>query len=587
MSRLGSSILLILLATACDGGGTAPEEQPAPTPVAPLPGFDFADVSAEAGLGEIELIGGDDAVDYIISSLGTGAAWLDHDLDGDADLYLAQGARPEAPRQGPPDLMLRNDGDPDGDGVPAFTDVTRDAGLGDTLWSFGVAVADYDNDGDPDIYLTNWGPNRLYRNDGDGTFSEIGRAAGVDDGRWGVSSEWSDFDRDGDLDLYVTNYIEFTFERYPGRGEPLPDGRPPCMWRGIEVYCGPRNLVPESDVFFRNDGDPDGDGVPRFVDVTREVGLLTDEAYFGLGVRFFDADDDGDDDLYVANDSLRNAYFVNRGDGTFVEASILAGVAYNEQGDEQAGMGVAVGDYNRDGRLDLAVTNFSHDHDTLYRNEGQGLFTDVSYVAGIGTPSYLTLGWGIAFLDLDQDAWEDLFVSHGHVYPQVDLKELGTRFRQPNALFRNRGDGTFEPVEDRAGPGLRLVKSSRALAPLDIDDDGDLDLLLTALNDSPDLLRNDGAQGNWLQLRLVGSRSNRDGIGARITIEAGGRQQVREIRRTTGYAASTLPIAHFGLGASETIDRLRVRWPSGVVSQRSRVPANQRLTIEESDDSPD
>jgi hypothetical protein len=582
MSRSASFAVLCLLALAgCRGAGPASDDEAGGLPAPPLPGFEFSDVSREAGVSEIMLIGGAETVDYIIGSLGTGGAWLDYDGDGDADLYLAQGARPPEPYNGPPDRLLRNDGDTDGDGVPSFSDVTEVAGLGDTLWSFGVAVGDYDNDGDPDIYLTNWGPNRLYRNNGNGTFSEIAETAGVADPNWGVTSGWSDYDLDGDLDLYVTNYVEFTYERYPARGDPLPDGRPPCMWRGIEVYCGPRNLLPEPDVFFRNDGDPDGDGVPRFTDVTQEAGLLTEEAYFGLGVRFFDADGDGDDDLYVANDSLQNAYFINRGDGTFVDSSILAGVAYNEQGDEQAGMGIGIGDYNRDGMLDLAVSNFSHDHDTLYRNDGQGLFTDVSYIAGVGTPSYLTLGWGIGFLDLDQDGLEDLFVSHGHVYPQVDLKELGTTYRQRNSLFRNLGNGTFDPIESRAGPGMQLVKASRMLLPLDIDHDGDLDLLLTSLNDTPDLLRNDGATGNWLQVRLTGTRSNRDGIGARVLIEAAGRSQIREIRRTTGIMASTLPVAHFGLGSTTTVDRLVIRWPSGTVMERTGVEANQRLTIQE------
>ena len=557
------------------GGGAAGSAPPA------VPGFRLVDVSREAGLAGIRLVGGDEQVDHIISSVGTGAAWLDYDGDGDADLYLAQGALPSAPQNGPPDLLLRNDGDADGDGVPSFTDVTREAGLGDTLWSFGVAVADYDNDGDPDIYLTNWGPNRLYRNEGDRSFREIGAAAGVDDAGWGVTAGWADTDRDGDLDLYVTNYVEFSFTRYPGRGQPLPDGRPPCMWRGVEVFCGPRNLVAQYDVFYRNDGDPDGDGIPRFTDRTAESGLATGEAFYGLGVRFFDADGDGDDDLYVANDSQQNLFFVNRGDGTFVESATLSGLAFNEQGDEQASMGIAVGDYDRDGLLDLVVTNFSHDHDTVYHNEGGDMFMDVSYVSGVGAPSYLKLGWGIEFVDLDQDGWEDLFVAEGHVYPQVDLKDLGTTFRQQNSLYRNLRNGTFEPIQDRAGPGLAPVKASRALVPVDLDDDGDLDLLLTSLNDSPDLLRNDGAKGHWLEVRLTGKRSNRDGIGARVTLEAGGARQIREIRATLGLTSSTLPIAHFGLGPAERVERLEVRWPSGSVTERKGIEADQRLTLVE------
>jgi len=525
-------------------------------------------------------VGGSPTVDYIIDSLGSGGAWLDYDNDGDPDLYLAQGATIDRPADGPPDQLLRNDGSPDG-GPPSFTDVTEAAGLGDRRWSFGVATADYDNDGDPDIYLANWGENRLYRNNGDGTFTDLAREAGVADRRWGVSAAWSDTDRDGDLDLYVTNYVEFEFDRYPARGEPSGGGGPPCVWKSIEVFCGPRNLEASEDAFYRNDGDPDGDGVPSFVDATQSAGLALDEPLYGLAVHFFDADNDGDDDLYVANDSVMNNYFVNRGDGTFEDQAILTGLAYNEQGNEQAGMGVAAGDVNGDGLLDLAVTNFSHDHDTVYRNDG-GLFTDVSYSSGIGSASFLTLAWGVSFVDLDQDGREDLAIAQGHVYPQVDGREIGTSFRQPNRIYRNV-DGQFEELPAGSAPALAVPKSSRALMPVDVEGDGDIDLLLTNLNDRPDLLLNESPAGNWLQVRLVGQRSNRDGIGARIVATVGGRNQMREIRRNTGFAASSLPVAHFGLGTARSVDELEVRWPSGLVSRLEQVAANRQLTVRESD----
>ncbi|HKQ60186.1 MAG TPA: CRTAC1 family protein, partial [Candidatus Polarisedimenticolaceae bacterium] len=540
----------------------------------------YVDVAKQAHLDVIQ-VGGGASVDYIIDSLGAGAAWLDYDGDGDPDLYLAEGATPEHPRSGPPDRLLRNDGDTDHDGVPDFSDVTARAGLGDTLWSFGVAAADYDNDGDTDLFVTNWGPDRLYRNNGNGTFTEIGAAAGLADTGWGASAVWADVDRDGDLDLYVTRYIDFDFARAPRRGQRRSGGKPPCIWKGIEVFCGPRGLPAAYDSFYRNEGDPDGDGVPRFREVAAAVGLRAEEPFYGLAAHFFDADDDGDDDLYVGNDSIRNSFFVNRGDGTFEEQAIPSGLAYNEEGNEQASMGIAGADYDGDGRFDLAVTNFSHDYDTLYRNTGANLFIDASFVAGIGSPSYFDLAWGISFADLDRDGWEDLVVANGHVYPQVDGRDLGTTFRQRNRVFRNRGDGKFEDWTARLGPGLEGVRGHRALLPVDLDVDGDVDLLFTTFNGPPVLLRASGVTGHWLEVALTGAKSNRDGIGARVTLQAGGRRQLREIRRNAGYAGSILPIAQFGLAGATVVDRLEVRWPSGRSSVRENVKADQRLTIRE------
>lgn len=588
MSRLAAPLLAGFCALAA-AGCSAPEVPAREAPDARAPStasgggtIHFSDVSRRAAGLDVVQVGGGAAADWIIDSLGCGAAWLDHDGDGDPDLYLAQGATPEAPRAGPPDRLLRNDGDPDGDGVPAFTDVTRAAGLGDTLWSFGVAVADYDGDGDADIYVTNQGPNRLYRNDGDGTFTEIAALAGVADPSFGSSAAWSDTDRDGDLDLYVVNYVEFDFERYPRRGETPAGDASVCLWKGLEIFCGPRNLEPAPDRFYRNDGDADGDGIPAFVEATAAAGLDAG-TWFGLAAAFFDADDDGDDDLYVANDSVQNAYYVNRGDGTFEETAILAGLAYDEQGGEQAGMGIAVADYDGDGRLDLAVSNFSHDHDTLYRNEGDALFRDTSFPSGIGSPSFFALGWGVVFADFDHDAREDLFFARGHVYPQVDGADVGTTFRQRNAVFQNLGDGTFEEVTARAGDGLAPVESSRALLPVDLEGDGDLDLLVTNLNARPQLLQNTGAAGHWLAVRLVGRSKNREGIGARVTLSAGGRRQMREVRRTASYLASTLPVAHFGLGEAASVERLEVRWPSGAASVLEDVAADRLVTLSEAD----
>jgi hypothetical protein len=574
--------LAVVLALGC--GCSSP---PPPTPPKAIPAnsarepFYLVDVSREAGLDRFYQSTGHEDVDYIIDAKGAGGAWLDYDGDGDPDFFLVQGGHKDGGLEGPPDQLLRNDGDPDGDGVPAFTDVAKRSGLGDRLRSYGAAVADYDNDGDPDIYLTNWGPNRLYRNEGDGTFTEVSEASGVDDEGWGVTAAWGDTDRDGDLDLYVANYVVFEYERYPARGEQPAGDAKPCVWHGMETYCGPRNLEPAADVFFRNDGDPDGDGISSFTEASREVGLTSDERFYSLSAHFFDADGDGDDDLYVANDSVMNNFFVNRGDGTFEDHSVLSGLAFSEQGHEQGGMGIATGDYDGDGRLDVGVTNFSHDHDTLYHNEGDNLFADVSYPVGLGKSSYLTTGFAILFLDLDQDGWEDLLVSHGHVYPQVDDLHDGTTFKQRNGLFRNRRDGTFEDLVDGGGPGMAIVKSSRAILPVDLEGDGDLDLMVTNLSDTPDLLRNDGVVGGWLQVRLEGRSSNRDGIGALVKIEAAGRTQLREVRRTAYWEGSSLPIAHFGLGEADSVERIEVRWPSGRTSVMEQVEANRRITLQE------
>ncbi len=540
----------------------------------------FVDIAKEAGL-NILLVGGSPDVDWIIDSVGVGGAWLDYDGDSDPDLYLAVGATDDSPTLGPPDRLFRNDGDLDGNGVPSFTDVTTAAGLGDTLWSFGVAAADYDGDGNTDLYLLNWGPNRLYRNNGDGTFTDVARTAGVDDEGWGVSASWSDVDRDGDLDLYLVNYVDFAFDRYPARGQALPGAGPAFTWKDVQVFYGPRGLRPGRNVYFRNDGDPDRDGVPQFSDATVAAGLVPPEHSYGLAALFFDSDDDGDPDLYVANDSLANHYFVNRGDGTFDERGVLAGLAYNEQGHEQAGMGIAAGDYDLDGRLDLVVTNFSYDHDTLYHNDGAGLFTDLSFAGGLGGPTFLSLAWGVSFADLDHDGWEDLFIANGHVYPQVDMRDTGVTFRQANSVFRNTGDGRFLEVTQSCGPGLALVKNSRAVLPVDLDGDGDLDFAVTGLNETPDLLRNDGAPGHWLQVRLEGALGNRQGIGARVTIEAAGLRQTREITSTAAFAGSVLPVAHFGLGGATVVDRLEVRWPSGRRTEQAGVAADRLVVLRE------
>lgn len=586
MRSLHAGIMLVALGTgSCAVPAT--EEAPAPTPreqaSVPTPRHVVAPIwldnrSRPAGLDVVQRDGGRD-VDYIIEAPGSGAAWLDYDLDGDLDLYLAQGATEESPTSGPPDVLLRNDGIDAAEGVVRFTDVTTSAGLGDTRWSFGVAVADFDNDGDPDIYLTNWGKNRLYRNEGNGRFTDIAEAAGVADKRWGTSAAWSDVDRDGDLDLYVANFLDFEYSLYRRRGDPELLKSDACTWQGIQVMCGPKGLKADADVFYRNDGDADGDGIPAFVDATASAGFTTPD-YPALGVIFFDADNDGDPDLFVANDSVQNTFFVNRGDGTFQEEGLGRGIALDELGMPQACMGVDVGDLDGDGAFDLMVTNFVLEYDTFYKNDGNGIFSDISAVVGTGSSTMPTMGWGINFLDLDNDGWDDIFVAHGHVYPQVVEAKLGS-YVQRNGVFRNLGNGNFLEVAQQAGPGLLPFRSSRATALGDLDGDGDDEILVTNRNAPPDLLWNDGGPGHWIRVRLHGVRSNREGIGSRITVRAGGRGRVRELRRNTSYLSSNDAIAHFGLGELEKAEEIEVRWPSGAVSSLRNVAADQVLTIKE------
>ena len=578
--RLPGTLGLLLLLAACSSpapDGDTEDAPPSDEPVAPIV---FRDVTTASGIDTVQLAGGPN-VDYIIDSIGAGAAWLDYDLDGDADLYLAQGASSEQRGPGPPDELWRNDGDRNGDGVPEFVEVAAEAGLGDTQWSFGVAVADYDADGDPDLYLTNWGRDRLYLNDGQGRFIDVAPQLGLDvDAGWGTSAAWADTDLDGDLDLYVTRYVEFSYDLYPARGERSAGGGPPCVWRGIEVYCGPRNLIPAADVFYENVGDRDGDGIVELVDATAAAGFSTDEAYYGLAVSFFDADVDGDPDLYVANDSTQNSFFVNDGSGRFTEEAIFSGVAYDEKGAEQAGMGVAIGDLDVDGLMDLGVSNFSHDHDTIYHNEGQNVFVDRSYVAGIGEPSWLYLAWGLEFFDVEHDGDLDLFVARGHVYPQVDGTRLGVRFLQRDALFFNDGVGLFSEPRRAAEDPLAQPTGSRSPLLHDIDGDGDLDLLVTELSRPPRLLVNEAADGHWLQVRLRGPKGNLDGLGARVELEIRGIRLVREVRRNNSFLGSTLPIAHFGLGKAQRVDLLRVRWPDGEVTSLEAPVADRVWTIE-------
>lgn len=521
----------------------------------------FRDVSAGSGL-EFELVSGSAEKPYILESMAGGVGFVDYDNDGWIDIYLVNGGtldRPDRKTARPTDRLLRNNRD------GTFDDVTSAAGLGDSSWGMGVAVADVDNNGFDDLYVTNYGPNHLYLNRGDGTFRDAA-VSEVEGSEWSSSASFGDYDLDGDVDLYVANYLEFD-------PADLPDDSQLCRYRGIRVQCGPRGMIPVADRLYENTGGG------QFRDATARSGLGSVPASYGLGVVWTDYDDDGDPDVYVANDSTANYLFRNNGDGTFAEMALLAGIALSGDGKEQAGMGIDFGDFDNDGRMDLIVTNFSDDYNTLYRNIGKGMFRDVSSRAGIGEPTWAKLSWGVRFADFDLDGFLDILIADGHVYPEVDRHDFGIRYRQPNSAFRNRGDGTFTQValpDGRAGP-----HSSRGLAAGDFDNDGRIDLLIANLDAKPTLLRGSSPAAHWLLFDLRGKRSNRSAIGARVTIETGQLRQVREVRSGGSYQSNHDRRLHFGLGDRETADSVTIRWPSGTMQVLTSVSADQVLRIDE------
>ena len=522
----------------------------------------FEDVSATSGL-DASLVSGSPEKRYILESMTGGVGFIDFDDDGWIDVYLVNGAvlsdsgaiAPQAS-----DRLYRNNRD------GTFTDVTAKARLGDQNWSMGVAVADVDNNGLQDLYVTNYGPNRLYLNQGDGTFEDVAAAAGVAGAEWSSSAAFADYDTDGDVDLYVTNYLEFD-------PHDLPDDSQLCRYRGIRVQCGPRGMVPTADRFYENVGNG------RFKDVTEAsgVGLVPD--FYGLGVTWADYDDDGHSDVYVANDSTPNFLLRNNGDKTFEEVALIAGVALSADGKEQAGMGVDFGDYDNDGDLDLIVTNFSDDYNTLYRNLGSGEFADVSYRSGLGEPTWLKLSWGAQFADFDRDGFLDIAIANGHVYPEVDSHEFGISYRQPNSIFLNQRDGTFMHVD----PAPRSpAYSSRGLATGDVNNDGAIDLLIANVDAPPSLLLGRPAGGHWLLLDLRGAAANRAAIGARVTVKSGGLVQMREVRSGGSYQSQSDLRLHFGLGDYDLVDEVRIRWPGGREQVLKSVKADQILRIAES-----
>ena len=539
-------------------------EIPAPGP--PDPGgspFLFADASKGSGL-EFVNVSGSMSQDYVLESMSAAAAFADYDGDGFLDLFAVNGTRLTGTPAGAGNRLFHSEPGPEGSG-PARRFREVEAGLGPPGWGMGCAAGDYDNDGDVDFYVTYWGPNRLYRNDG-GDFAEAAAGAGVADGRWGSSAAFGDLDADGFLDLYVTNYLEFDLDRPPGGG-----GK--CLYKGLNVFCGPAYAPRQRDRLYRNEGG-------TFADVSAAAGV---EAHRlpGLGVVFGDFDGDADQDIYVANDGEPNLLFRNDGGWRFAETAKTAGAAYSLDGMAQAGMGVHAGDYDNDGDLDLFTTNFSDEYNTLYRNDGRGRFGDATAETGLGETALPFLGWGTGFVDFDNDGWLDLFVANGHLYPELDRSFLGLFYAQRNLLYHNRG-GRFVEVGGGSGGVWNIEKVSRAAAVGDYDNDGDADLFVMNLNDSPTLLRNDSGGGSdWLGLRLTGTESNRDAIGARVWVRGAGMEQVREVQRSYSFQAQHDPRLLFGLGRGRKVEEVEIRWPSGRRQLIEDPPLRRYLEVRE------
>jgi len=533
----------------------------------------FVDTAENAGLTAWKHVMGTPQRKFILETVGSGVALLDYDNDGWLDIYLVNGAtyRSLLGKETPPHAALFHNNH---DGT--FTDVTEKAGVANDRWGFGVAVGDFDNDGWPDLYVTNFGKNRLYRNNRDGTFTDVAEKAGVTLGNWSTGATFGDYDGDGHLDLFVPGYVHYEIEHPPIPGSSVV-AFSTCQFRSINIMCGPRGLRGEPDHLFHNHGDG------TFTDVSKKAGVEDPHGYYGLASVFADVNNDGKPDLVVANDSTPNFLYLNKGDGTFEDVSYASGFALNENGRETASMGIAIGDYLNNGLLDLSTTTFSDDYKPLYRNDGDGNYTDVSYQAGIAEITIPFLGWGTGFLDFDNDGWKDLFFANGHVYPEVDHTDWGTTFAQRPLLFRNKRNGKFELIPARKGTGLGLTLSARGAAFGDLFNDGKIDVVINQLGSVPALLRNVHAdQNHWLGLRLIGGpKSPRDATGATVYVTAGGLRQRGDVLSGGSYASSNDPRVHFGLGAATSVEKVEVHWPSGGVEVVHLKDVDRYYAIEE------
>ena len=577
-----AAVLAVLAAPGCQEATPPHSPPPADGTEAAGSPVRFVDIAGESGLA-FRHTNGATPHKYFPETAGGGGMLWDFDDDGLLDIYLVNSGWVVEEDRGEPvyNALYRNTG------AGRLAEVAARAGVDDAGYGMGCAAGDYDNDGDPDLFVTNYGPNSFFRNDGASqpsghvSFAEESQRLGVADGRWGTGSAFADYDRDGDLDLYIANYVDYVPKRDVGASVPNLPAQDLAGYEGdIPAYPHPGAFRGSADILYRNDGDP------GFRQVTREAGVH-DESGKGLGVIFGDCNGDGWPDLYVANDLVRNFLFINNGDGTFEEAALRAGTSFGQDGKVEAGMGADFGDYDNDGDLDITVTNFQKEPNSLYRNEGNGFFANETFASGIGLISLPPLGFGTGFFDFDNDGLLDLFVANGHVLDNVELFDRSTTYPQANQLLRNLGPGrygkfTFADVTAASGPGMQLVQPSRGSAAGDFDNDGDVDLLVVNLGEPAVLLRNDGGnRGNWLAIEAEGVASNRDGIGARIRVVSGGLAQTREVRGSRSYLSQSDLRVHFGLGERTLADSILISWPAGGSDLVTGVGANQFLVIRE------
>ena len=536
---------------------------PAPRP----PIANFTDIAEKAGLTMQEVFGGVETKKYIIETTGTGVAIFDYDNDGWPDIFLVNGTKIEGfpSGQGPSNHLYRNNHD------GTFSDVTAKAGLTASGWGQGVCVGDYDNDGWEDLYVTYYGKNRLYQNQ-NGVFAEVAEKAGVaGSGKaWGTGCAFVDYDRDGRLDLVVANYVDFDLATAPSPGE-----RPTCIWKGVPVMCGPRGLPGAKNILYHNRGDG------TFEDVTTKAHIDRTDGHYAFSVSTLDFDEDGWPDIFIACDSTPSILYRNNHDGTFTDVAVTSGAAFNEDGREQAGMGSTIADYNGDGHLDIFKTNFSDDTSTLYKNNGDGTFTDATAAAGLGLYTQY-LGWGTMFFDIDNDSWPDLILVNGHVYPEVDSQHLGSSYKEPRILYHNNGDGMFSDISATSGAGIGTAASSRGLAVGDLWNDGKISVVISNMNAAPSLLVNQIRSANhWIAIHAVGTKSNRDGIGARIRVKIASRILVDEVRSGSAFDSNSDMRVHFGLGSATKIEWVEIRWLSGLTERFANLPVDQIHTLKE------
>ncbi len=525
----------------------------------------FTDIAKEAGLVLPVVYGEADHKDYILETVGCGCAFFDYDNDGWMDIFLLSGSSMAGAPSGASNRLYRNNRD------GTFSDVTEKAGLRFTGWGSGVCVGDYNNDGWEDLFCTFYGQNKLYRNNGDETFTDVTKQAGLENSktRWGAGCSFVDYNRDGHLDLFISNYVQFDATHIPKPGQDVY-----CNWKGVPVNCGPRGLPPGYHSLYRNNGNG------TFTDVSVQAGIDGLRSSYGMTVVAADFDEDGWPDIFVACDSTPSLLLMNQRNGTFREEGVIRGVALSDDGMEQAGMGVGVGDYDLDGHLDLFKTHFTDDTGGLFHNNGKAEFENTTMAAHVGTESRY-ICWGAGIVDLDNDGFPDLFMTAGSVYPEVEKTLVQYPNKNPRVVFRNLGNGSFEELIEEAGPGVTAAHCSRGCAFGDFDNDGDLDILIVNLSEAPSLLRNDVSGNNhWLKVKLVGTKSNRSAIGARVLARYGRKIQAQEVLSQSSFYSASDPRLHFGLGGEAAAD-LEIHWPSGMRESLKGVTANQIVVVKE------